>query len=37
VNHGFQGVKRALTVIDGGHWLGVLLIQGVIIGWMGVR
>jgi hypothetical protein len=36
VNHGFQGAKRALTVIDGGHWLGVLLIQGAIIGWMGV-
>jgi hypothetical protein len=37
VNHGFQGAKRTLTVIDGGHWLGVLLIQGAIIGWMGVR
>jgi hypothetical protein len=37
VNHGFQGAKRALTLIDGGHWLGVLLIQGAIIGWMGVR
>ena len=37
VNHGFQGARRALTVIDGGHWLGALLIQGAIIGWMGVR
>jgi hypothetical protein len=37
VNHGFQGAKRTLTVIDGGHWLGALLIQGAIIGWMGVR
>jgi hypothetical protein len=37
VNHGFQGAKPALTVIDGGHWLGVLLIQGAVIGWMGVR
>jgi hypothetical protein len=36
VNHGFQGASRALTAIDGGHWLGVLLIQGAIIGWMGV-
>jgi len=27
---------RALTLIDGGHWLGVLLIQGAIIGWFGV-
>jgi Protein of unknown function (DUF1761) len=35
VNHGFQGAKRSLTVIDSGHWLGVLLIQGAIIGAMG--
>jgi hypothetical protein len=36
VNHTFQGVKRSLTVIDEGHWLGVLLIQGAILGWWGV-
>lgn len=36
VNHAFQGARRTLTLIDGGHWLGVLLIQGAIIGWMGV-
>lgn len=36
VNHAYQGEKRALTVIDGGHWLGVLLIQGAVIGLMGV-
>ncbi len=36
VNHGFQGVRRSLTLIDGAHWLGVLLIQGAIIGAMGV-
>jgi hypothetical protein len=36
VNHGFQGAKRTLTAIDSGHWLAVLLIQGAIIGWMGV-
>ena len=36
VNHGFGGQKRMLTVIDGTHWLGVLLIQGLIIGWIGV-
>ena len=36
VNHAFQGAKRSLTLIDGGHWLGVLLIQGAIIGWWGV-
>ncbi|MCB1522314.1 MAG: DUF1761 domain-containing protein [Hyphomicrobiaceae bacterium] len=36
VNHAFQGAPRTLTLIDGGHWLGVLVIQGAIIGWMGV-
>jgi hypothetical protein len=36
VNHAFQMQKKALTVIDGGHWLGVLLVQGAIIGWLGV-
>jgi hypothetical protein len=37
VNHTFQMQKRALTLIDGGHWLGVLLLQGAIIGYLGVR
>lgn len=37
VNHTYQGQKRVLTLIDAGHWLGVLVIQGVIIGWIGVR
>lgn len=36
VNHAFQGAKPTLTLIDGGHWLGVLLIQGAIIGWLGL-
>jgi hypothetical protein len=36
VNHTFQNAKKMLTVIDAGHWLGVLLIQGAVIGWMGV-
>jgi hypothetical protein len=36
VNHAFQGSKRALTLIDGGHWLGVLLLQGAVIGLLGV-
>ncbi|MFZ1102683.1 MAG: DUF1761 domain-containing protein [Hyphomicrobiaceae bacterium] len=36
VNHAFQGERRLLTVIDGGHWLGVLLIQGAILGWWGL-
>ena len=35
VNHRFQGSKWSLTFVDGGHWLGVLLIQGLIIGAMG--
>lgn len=32
VNHVFQGQNRMLTLIDAGHWLGVLLIQGAVIG-----
>ncbi|KLK92070.1 hypothetical protein AA309_16770 [Microvirga vignae] len=36
VNHGFGGQKRRLTLIDGGHWLGVLLVQGAVIGSFGV-
>lgn len=35
-NHGFQLQPFKLTLIDGGHWLGVLLIQGAIIGAFGV-
>ena len=35
-NHGFQMKLGRLTLIDGGHWLGVLLIQGAILGAMGV-
>lgn len=37
VNHAYQGARRSLTLIDAGHWLGVLLIQGAVIGSMGVR
>ena len=36
VNNGFAGRKTMLTVIDGIHWLGVLVIQGAIIGATGV-
>lgn len=32
VNHQFQMQKTMLTIIDGAHWLGVLLIQGAILG-----
>jgi hypothetical protein len=35
-NHAFQGAKRSLTLIDGLHWLGVMLIQGLVIGLFGV-
>ncbi len=34
VNHRFQGLPWKLTLIDGGHWLGVLLVQGVLLGWL---
>lgn len=37
VNHGYGGQKWSLTVIDGAHWLCVLLIQGFVIGAFGVR
>jgi hypothetical protein len=36
VNNVFQNQKPMLTVIDGGHWLGVLLIEGAVIGGLGV-
>ncbi len=36
VNNGYAGRKISLTVIDGIHWLGVLVIQGAIIGALGV-
>ena len=32
VNHRFQGRPWSLTFIDCGHWLGVLLVQGLVIG-----
>lgn len=36
VNHQFQMQKPMLTAIDGAHWLGVLLIQGAILGLWGL-
>ena len=36
VNNAFGGRKPMLSVIDGIHWLGVLVVQGAIIGAMGV-
>jgi hypothetical protein len=37
VNHAFQGAKTVLTLIDGGHWLGVMLIQGALLGSWGLH
>ncbi len=37
VNYQFQMRKWGLFIIDSGHWLGVLLIQGAIIGWLGLQ
>ncbi len=36
VNHRYQGFGWSLTLIDGTHWLLVLLTMGAIIGWLGV-
>ena len=36
VNNAYPGRKTMLTVIDSGHWLGVLVIIGAIIGWLGM-
>lgn len=36
VNHRYGRFPWALTFIDGGHWLGVLLVQGLVIGLFGV-
>jgi hypothetical protein len=33
VNHRFGRMSWNLTLIDCAHWLGVLLIQGAILGW----
>jgi hypothetical protein len=35
VNNAYTNRRIMLTVLDSGHWLGVLLIIGGIIGWMG--
>ena len=36
VNYTFAKRSLKLLLIDGGHWLVVLLVQGAIIGFMGV-
>ena len=35
LNHRYQGAKWSLTLIDGGYLLGVLLVQGLVIGLFG--
>jgi hypothetical protein len=35
LNHRYQGQKWSLTLIDGGYLLGVLLVQGLVIGLFG--
>ncbi|MBO6783388.1 MAG: DUF1761 domain-containing protein [Alphaproteobacteria bacterium] len=34
INHRFQQASWSHTVIDGVHWLGVLVIQGIAIGFL---
>lgn len=36
VNNAFRGARYMLAVIDAGHWLAVIVVMGVLIGWMGV-
>jgi hypothetical protein len=36
VNNAYPGRKYMLSIIDSLHWLGVLVIQGAVIGAMGV-
>jgi len=35
VNNAFQRRKAMLTVIDGGHWLLALVVQGAVLGLLG--
>lgn len=35
-NNAFAKRKPALLLIDGGHWLAVLIVQGVILGMIGI-
>jgi len=35
VNNAFQRRKAMLTVIDGGHWLLALIVQGAVLGLLG--
>ena len=35
INNAYAGRKPMLSVIDSAHWLGVLIIIGGFVGWMG--
>ncbi|MBV8836731.1 MAG: DUF1761 domain-containing protein [Alphaproteobacteria bacterium] len=35
-NNAFSGARYMLTVINAGHWLIVVIVMGIVIGWMGV-
>lgn len=35
LNHRYQGQKWSLTAIDGGYLLGVMIVQGIVIGLFG--
>ncbi|MFD0916707.1 DUF1761 domain-containing protein [Pseudahrensia aquimaris] len=37
VNHRFQRRSWSLTAIDSGHYLAIMLAQGAILGWFGVK
>ncbi len=36
INNAFSGRKYMLTTIDAGHWLAVIIVMAVVIGWLGV-
>ena len=36
-SHMYQRASRALTLIDGAHWLGVMALQGVVLGALAIR
>jgi hypothetical protein len=36
VNERYQGFGWDLTLINAGHWLGVAILMGAVIGWWGV-
>ena len=35
LNHRYQGLRWSLAVIDGGYLLGVLIVQGIVLGLLG--